>query len=301
MKNEERPQRNGLFYMLLAFILILLFYGYKKHQDYSKLQNVFVQEKKEMQNELDELIEDYKDLTVKRKDLSKRLVREMNKIITLRDSIKNLEKANYQLILKFRKRIKTLERENRYLFAKVDSLNIVTKFLEDKNLTITNELTKQKTENTELSKTNQKLQKNQQELESKVATAAIIKATLPTSIVMKERSSGKLTSTSRSSRADAFKTTFKLLENKVTTPGKKKIHVQILDKKNNVVANKGVATLKDGSQINFSDELIADYYNQDMDVLSLVLVNRDNINKGTYTINTYVDGYLTGKTSVKLR
>lgn len=292
--NNKRPPKNGLFYLLLAFILILIFYSYKKTQDHTKLQNVFVQEKRALQSELDELIEDYKDLTVKRKDLSKRLVREMNKIISLRDSVKNLKTTNFQLVLKYRKRIKTLERENRYLFAKVDSLNIVTKFLEDKNLTITTELTKQQTENSELSKTNK-------QLKSKVSVASIIRATLPSTKVMKERSSGKLTSTSRSSRADAFKTTFKLLENKVTTPGKKKIHIQILDEHKNVVANKGTTKLKDGSEIKFSDELIANYYNQEMDVLSLVLVNRDDINKGSYSVMAYVDGVWAGRTSVKLR
>lgn len=301
MTKKETPKKNALVYLLFAFILILVFYSFKKNQDYNKLQSIFFQERKEMQGELDELIEDYKDLTIKRKDLSKRLVREMNKIISLRDSVKTLKVANYHLISKYRKKIKTLERENRDLFAKIDSLNIVTKFLEDKNLTITNELTKQQSENTQLSKTNLKLKKKQKELATKVAVAGVIKTSLPNAVVMKERSSGKLTTTSRSSRADAFKTTFKLLENKVTIPGKKKIHIQILDKNKNVIASKGPANLKDGSQIMFSDELIADYFNQEIDVLSLVLVNRDDINRGVYTIKTYVDGVLTGKTSVKLR
>lgn len=298
---KTASQKNAIFFMLLTFIGILIFYGYKKNQDYQKLSSVFIEDKKEMQNELNEIIEDYENLNVEKKGLSKRLLREMNKIIALRDSIKELKDSNFNLIRKYRRRIRTLERENRDLFAKVDSLGVVNNYLKNNNLEIAKKLEDKETENQKLQGNNTVLKKEQDKLKSKLKIAEIVKTGPVNAIVMKERKSGKLTSTSRSSRADVFKVQFKLLSNKVTTPGKKKLYVQIVDTNNNIIAAKGKTNLVDGKELVFSDELTADYRNDEIDVLSLILVNRDDIHKGVYQINIFVEGRLTGTTSVKLR
>lgn len=47
---------------------------------------------------------------------------------------------------------------------------------------------------------------------------------------MKERSSGKLTSTSRSSRTDAFRINFDLLENPITSAGENAYTFKLLMK-----------------------------------------------------------------------
>ena len=39
----------------------------------------------------------------------------------------------------------------------------------------------------------------------------------------------------------------------------------------------------------------------DLSLVSLVLVNRDDINKGKYTISAFVDGVYSGATTVKLK
>lgn len=47
--------------------------------------------------------------------------------------------------------------------------------------------------------------------------------------------------------------------------------------------------------------MFANYDNNRLGVVSLILVNRDDIKKGTYTINAYVDGTFSARTQVKLR
>lgn len=294
-------KQNAFMYLIMAFMLLILMYAFKKNRDYNRLEDAFKQEQVELQNEFDELIDDYKDLSIKKKDLSNRLIKEINKIIALKDSVKNLKATNFSLIRKYRRRVASLERQNRTLFVKVDSLTLVNKNLKDENLATTVALTENKTQAKNLQKTNENLQKTNEELKEKVGIAGVIKTSPIKAIVMKERSSGKLTSTSRSSRADAFKVSFRLLENKVTTPGDKKIYVQIIDQNKNIIAPQGVTVLKDGNQIVYSQELIANYQNGSLDVLSLILVNRDDIHKGIYAINAYVDGHFTGTTAVKLR
>lgn len=293
---EETPKKkkNALVPLLICLLLISVFFGYKKTKDYNRLENVFRNEKLTLQSELDEIIEDYKTLSIKRKDLSKRLIKEINRIIVLRDSVNNLKASQFKLISRYRRKVKTLERQNKKLFFKVDSLSIANKTLLEEKTVVTQALDKKSSESQKLAEVNK-------ELQAKVAVAGIIKTSPISAIVMKERSSGKLTSTSRSSRADAFKVNFKLLKNDIATTGEKKIYLQITDQNKNVVALKGKTTLKNGEKVGYSHDLTADYNKKDLNILSLVLVNRDDINKGIYTISAFVDGNYSGATTVKLR
>lgn len=297
------PQkRKSILIVLLLFLsLFLTLYSFQKSSQYDTLQKVFQDEKADLEKELDEVIKDYTDVVVRKKRISKRLQIELNKMQNLRDSIKNLNVNNYNLIRKYRKRIASLERENKKLFIRVDSLNTANDQLAQDNL-IANEILKQKeTINVDLTKKYQKLEVKQKDLEAKVAIGGIIKTSPVKVIAMKERSSGKLTSTSRSSRTDAFKINFDLLENPITNTGEKSVYIQILDENKKVVAPKGITNLKDGGKIQYSDSVEVNYNNNRLSLVSLVLVNRDDINKGKYTVSTFIEGVFTGNTTLKLR
>lgn len=301
MSSKTHTKPNGFKYLIAALVILLIIYSFKLNSDYQKLEDAFSEQKVELQAELDEIIDDYKNINVKNKDLSQRLVHEINKIILLRDSIKNLKKSNYNLIVKYSRRIVKLERENRRLFIQVDSLNKQNYELLQENIVVKQQLDENNASQKTLLKRNKNLEKEQIKLKAKVDIAGIIKVNDVQAIAMKERSSGKLTSTSRSRRTDAFRVKFDLLPNPVTTPGKKEILIQILDEEKKVVASKGNKKIKDGSKVFFSDNIYAEYDNTRLGIVSLILVNRGDITKGMYTINAYVDGILSGKTQVKLR
>ncbi len=301
MSSKITIKPSGFKYLIAALVILLIVYSFKLNSDYQKLEDAFSEQKIELQAELDEIIEDYKNVNVKNKDLSQRLVKEINKIILLRDSIKNLEKSNYNLIVKYSRKIVKLERENRRLFIQVDSLNKQNYELLQENIVVKQQLNENTASNKNLMRKNISLQKRQAQLKAKVDFAGIIKVSNIIAEAMKERSSGKLTSTSRSRRTDAFRIKFDLLANPVTTAGKKEILIQILDEEKKVVASKGNKKVKDGSNVFFSDNMFANYDNNRLGVVSLILVNRDDIKKGTYTINAYVDGIFSAKTQVKLR
>lgn len=212
----------------------------------------------------------------------------------LRDSVAKLQGHNYNLIRRYRSKIASLERENRRLFIKIDSLSTANQALAQENV-ITNEILEQK------ETINTKLEEKNKILAEKVAIASKIDISPVKAIAMKERSSGKLTSTSRSSRCDAFKINFDLLENPVTESGKKMVYIQIIDEDKNVVTPKGKASLKNGNKILYSDSLAVNYDNNRLSLVSLILVNRDDINRGKYTISAFVDGRYSGNSTVKLR
>ncbi|WP_299676255.1 hypothetical protein [uncultured Tenacibaculum sp.] len=301
MSPKNRVKPNGFKYLIATLVILIVVYSFKLNSDYKKLEDAFSEQKIELQAELDEIIDDYKNINVKNKDLSQRLIKEINKIIILRDSIKNLKKSNYNLIVKYSRRIVKLERENRRLFIQVDSLNKQNYELLQENIVVKNELEEKNASQKTLTRKNNSLIKERKALKAKVDEAGIIKVNNISAFAMKERSSGKLTTTSRSRRTDAFKIKFDLEPNPITTPGKKEILIQILDENKNVIAAKGDKKIKSGETIVFSDNIFADYDNNQLGVVSLILVNRGDITKGLHTINTYVDGIFTGKTQVKLR
>nr|WP_299031528.1 hypothetical protein [uncultured Tenacibaculum sp.] len=286
--------KNTLIIILAILTLFLIFYSQKKSNENKILNNIFLEEKADLQQDLDEMIKDYTNVVVGKKRLADRLEIELTKMKSLRDSIKDLKSDNFNLIRKYRRRIATLERENKKLFIQIDSLNSANEALTQENV-IANEILQQK------DSVNENLVEKNKELEAKVAIGGIIKTSPVKAIAMKERSSGKLTTTSRSNRTDAFRINFDLLENPITSSGEKRVYIQITDENKNVIAPKGKLNLKSGVKIQYTDSLEVNYDNNRLSLVSLVLVNRDDIKKGTYTISTFIDGIYSGNTKIKLR
>ncbi|WCC44739.1 hypothetical protein PJW08_14315 [Tenacibaculum finnmarkense] len=79
------------------------------------------------------------------------------------------------------------------------------------------------------------------------------------------------------------------------------MYIQITDQNNNVIAPKGVTNLKNGANIQYTDAIDVNYNNDKLSLVSLILVNRDDINKGKYTISTFIDQLYLGATILNLR
>ncbi len=294
-------KNHGLVAFLLVLILAIGYLSYQNAEDYTKLRDVFELEKKELESELNTLIEDYEDVNYNKDEASLKLRTELNKIINLRDTIHNLKAIDYGLIRLYRKRIVNLVEENKKLFTQIDSLSVINTQLITKNDSVKNILEQKENINTKLKYKNRFLHQEKRVLSDKIATAEIIEISSIKAEAMKRKNSGRHTSTSRSSRTDAFKTEFKLLENDIIAPGPKPIYIQITDKNNNVISPVKEVRLKNNNKILCSDILMADYHNKQLSVISFIDVNRDSIHKGIYKIHVFVNGVYNSNTEVKLR
>lgn len=303
MKNENKSTKRLT--VLLAICVVSLgllsLHNYKSSRERSELEEILSQEKQNLQAELDEIIGDYTDIVVRKKNLSKRLRRELRKIVELRDSVKSLQRTNYASILQLRKRIVTLERENKLLFMQVDSLTKQNYELLQENCVAKKELDEKELFTEELTQKNIHLNRSRKRLAAKVAVASLVKSGPLKVLTLKERSSGKLSATSRSSKTDAFKVFFDLLENSLAKKGNKAIYIQIVGPNKKIIAGKGKIKLKNGTRITFSDAITVNYIRERMRIVSLILVNRADIIEGDYRINTFVDGVYTGKATVSLK
>lgn len=299
--NKSTTRLTVLLAVCVVCLGLLSLHNFKSSKQHSELEEILTQEKRNLQSELDEIIGDYTDIVVRKKNLSKRLRKELRKIVELRDSVKNLQRTNYASILKLRKRIVTLERENKMLFMQVDSLTQQNHELLQENCVAKKQLDEKELFAEELTQKNIHLNRSRKRLAAKVAIASLVKSGPLKVLPMKERSSGKLSVTSRASKTDAFKIFFDLLENALAKKGNKSIYIQIIGPNKKIVAKKGKIRLKNGTKITFSDAITANYIKEKMRIVSLILVNRDDIVEGNYRINTFVDGVYASKATISLK
>ncbi len=287
--------------VLVACVVLLSLYAFNKRNDYNALLREFTEEKQHLEAELDNISDSYRNISLKNKKLKTKVVLEINKIIALKDAVKKLKVENYAALRQYRKKLGLLREENQKLYSQVDSLAKINTELTTINKTYSVTLEEKTSIASSLEQKNVELKKINEDLLAKIEPATKIQISPVSAIAMKERNNGKLAETTKSSRADVFKVNFKLLENNLADSGEKLIHIQLKDNKDNVVAQKREVVLNNNEKIAISDELTAHYDKEDLEVLSLISIDKNTLEKGDYKINVFVDGKYNSSSVVTLR
>lgn len=287
-------------YSPILLLISLIVYSFKTHESQNKLDDEFRKEQKILQQELDQIVADYKKMTVKKKGLSRRIITSINKIIALKDSIKEIKKGNYDKLVKYGMKVTKLQRENRKLLLQADQLTKQNDSLQDQNNEVKKILRAHKKTQDDLSKENVELANKEKELRDKISPATKVKIGNVSINAFKERNNGKYTSTSRSSKTDAFKVKFELLENELADAGMKDVVIQILDKNNEVILSDKNAG-GSGEGMAYNDYIKVNYENQKLGVVSLISVERYSLAKGDYKVAVYIDNEIAGNGKISLR
>lgn len=292
MVSDRKSQ--SIITFLLLLMLIIAFLAYQNHVSYTKLKSAFIDEKQEIEAELDRMIIDYDEALTQKTKASVKLKIERKRVIRLRDTVKNLQENSYNLLRKFRKRISFLEAQNKELFVKVDSLNNVNTHLRDENLVVKKELSKKTLLTKKLSDYSNDLEHSKKDLENTIAKAKVLEIKNFNVIPMRKRNNGKYTSTLRRRRIEAFKISLDIEKNELAEIGKRKVYIQVIDTDKNVVSVDGHTTLKDDSQIAYTDVFTTNYQKKEVALVSFVEIEKGKVKKGKYTINAYLEGKLVG-------
>lgn len=290
----KRFLNKGVIAFLLLLVIGIGYLAYQNTMDFLSLKNAFDTEKKELELELDNVIHDYQIAINENQDYSIKLGEKLKEVEMLKDTIQRLKTSNYNLLRIYRKKISRLEKENKRLLNKLDSLRVLNIELFNENDSVKQALSKEEI-------LNLTLVKNNEVLEKKVAFAEVIDIDKLVLNAMKKRSSGKLTTTYRARRANAIKVQFDLLENNVIDKGIKPIYVQLLNSKGDVISGKEEVTLTNGTIITYSDTINADYYNDRLSVTSLIDIIPGSLQTGTYTVKIYVNKVFTKEAIIKLK
>jgi cell division septum initiation protein DivIVA len=287
-------------YSPIVLLIALVVYSFKTHESQNRLDDEFRKEKLILQQELDQIVADYKKMSVKKKGLSRRIITSINKIIALKDSIKEIKKGNYELLLKYSVKAAKLERENRALLQKADNLHQKNEKLQEENSAVKRKLRAHKKSQESLVKMNEQLEEEEKALKEKIGAVANVQIGNIAIFSYKERNNGKYTSTSRSNKTDAFKIKFDLLANELAEVGVRDILIQILDKENNVIlSEKNTGEMNDSMPYN--DFIKVNYENQKIGVVSLISVDRYQMQKGDYKVVVYIDDTKAGEGKISLR
>lgn len=287
-------KNKGLIAFLLSLVILIGLLAYQNSRDFSMLKSAFDSEKLELEKELDGLIERYQNAISDNNEYSLKIEEQLNKTISLRDTVRELKTSNYKLLRFYKKRISILEAENNKLLHKLDSLHTLNQRLFNENDSVREVLT-------EKEELNSKLNYNNKILEKKIESAEVLDVSNIFFEAMKKRGSGKLTTTSRSSKTDAFSIKFDLMENKIIEKGNVPIHIQLINPENEVIYVKGRTKLKSGKKIIYTDTIDADYYNKQLSAMSLIEVDKDKMKEGFYKVKIYVNNIFTKESTIKLK
>ncbi len=303
MENEagQAPKKNSnVIYFLIVVVLALLatdVYLYlQKNKSDTKIvyQN---DEKTRLQTELDSLENQVEQVNASKTKLS---VVMQAKNDSLQSKIKYLRKqlAKGKLTQAELNQAQEDVKQLRYFVTKytadIDSLK-------KQNVSLT---TERDTLKTNLATVNEKattLQKQNQDLDTKVKIASAIKLATSDVVAYKVKGSGKEVEVKRASPAKKIKINFTIAGNSVAEKGMHDIFVRIIDPTGNLITGTDSGTFNaDGQDLQSTYKTSIDF----KDDGSGYVIDWDNpspFQKGTYTVILYADGYTMGKTSFMLK
>ncbi|QKJ32375.1 hypothetical protein HQ865_22305 [Mucilaginibacter mali] len=166
--------------------------------------------------------------------------------------------------------------------------------------------TERDTLKTNLATVNEKatnLEKQNQDLNTKVQAASALKIGAANVVAYKVRGSGKEVDVTRASPAKKIKINFTVASNPVAAKANHDIYIRILDPTGNLITTSDTVTFPaDGQDLQSTYRTSIDYKDDGAQyVIDWVSQSDPAFVKGTYTVILYSDGYTMGKTSFTLK
>lgn len=294
MEENKKSNTNLIIIALAVLLLGALAYTFYTNTEHKKLTDAIEVEKLEIEQNLDSMIVRYEDAIAQKTSMSDELIIERDRIIALRDSIKDLKVVNYSMLRRYKGEISKLEVSNKKLFLLNESLTssnqLLTTNLDSAKVVITRQIAK-----------NDTLTTQNLTLAQKVAIGSELKISTAKVIAMKERSSGKLVETTRANNTDALRINLTIVKNEIAEKGDRQVYIQIVNAQGKTMSPKGEFTLYNNTQVSYSDLSMVNYMNEAIDLISLVEVNRDLLKAGVYTVNIYIENKFVGATKITLK
>jgi peptidoglycan hydrolase CwlO-like protein len=303
MENQtgQAPKKNSnVIYFLIVVVLALLatdVYLYlQKNKSDTKIvyQN---DEKTKLQTELDSLEAQIEQVNAGKEKLSKEM---QAKNDSLQAKIKYLRgqlakgKLTVAELAKAQEDVKQL----RYFVTKYTA---DIEELKKQNVSLTNERDTLKTNLATVSQKATTLEKQNQDLDTKVKVGSAIKLATSDVVAYKIKGSGKEVDTKRSSVAKKIKINFTVASNDIAQKGMHDIFIRVIDPTGNLITQTDSGPFNaDGQDLQFTYKTSIEFKN-DGSNYTIDWVNPTAFQKGDYTVLLYADGYTMGKTAFSLK
>ncbi len=271
--------------ILAAALIFLVVMYFSQKNKMVEMETVLTQEKDSLANELKLMVVAYDTMKTNNDTLNANLEKEKNRIIKLL----SINASNTQLIKKYRSEITTMREIMKSYIVQIDSLNSRNKILVDENTQFRQEIVKAQN-------TNVLLEKEKEELTTKVVTASVIQAKNLTAAALNR----KRKETNRINLMESLRVCFTLRENAIAQAGQKEVFMRVI-RPDSLVITASPDNLFDykGNKIIYSEKRTADYMNQDLE-MCIFLTNTGDFIIGNYSIELYLEDNIIGRTTFML-
>ncbi|MDT0607382.1 hypothetical protein [Croceitalea rosinachiae] len=281
----ETKSNNGLKVIagLLGVILLgTIIYTVSLYQDKKKTTDALTQEKELVVEDLNSLKSEYDKAILESNATNEELVAARDNIAKYLDSVQVM-KADIASLSRYRRQVSVLKAEREELLKQVDSLTQSNSMLAMQRDSTFTELEKQTVFNDSLVVSNT-------QLADAVERGAALNLSNQSIDAVKERSSGKLVSTSRAKATDKFKVCFTVADNVIAEAGDREFFIEVLDPQGNTLGEGMTTTNENGGSISYTKGTSFYYENSSLDVCDYINKPAGDFQKGNYMVNVYDDG-----------
>ena len=278
----ETKSNNGLKVIagLLGVILLgTIIYTVSLYQDKQKTTADLTKEKELVVEDLNSLKSEYDKAILESNATNEELVSARDNIAKYIDSVKTM-KADISSLSRYRRQVSILKEEREQLLRRVDSLTQSNSLLAMQRDSTFVELEKQTVFNDSLVVQNT-------QLADAVERGSALNLSKFSVDAVKERTSGKLVSTSRANRTDKFKICFTIADNVIAEAGDREFYVEVLDPQGNVLGGSYSKSNDSGASVTYSKGTNFYYENKSLDVCDYVNKPAGDFQKGNYMVNVY--------------
>lgn len=280
----ETKNNNGLKVLaaLLGVVLIAtIIYTVSLYQDKQKTEKDLTAEKELVVEDLNSLKSEYDKAILESNATNEELVSARDNIARYIDSVKTM-KADISSLSRYRSQVGVLKAERAKLIKQVDSLQRSNTAIAMQRDSTYVELEKQTVFNDSLVVQNTSLAQA-------VERGSALNLSKINVDAVRERNSGKLTSTTRARSTDRFKICFTIADNVIADAGDREFYLEALDPQGNVVGQGMSKTNDNGASITYSKSTSFYYENKSLDICDYLNKPAGDFQKGQYMVNVYDD------------
>jgi hypothetical protein len=281
----EQKNNNGLKVIagLLGVILLgTIIYTVSLYQDKKKTETALTEEKELVVEDLNSLKSEYDKAILESNATNEELVAARDNIAKYIDSVKSM-KSDIATLSRYRRQVSILKKEREALLKQVDSLKESNSLIAMQRDSTFAELEKQTVFNDSLVVQNT-------QLADAVERGSALNLTKFTVDAVRERSSGKLVSTSRAGRTDKLKVCFTVADNVIAEAGDREFYIEVLDPQGNVMGGGATKSMEEGATVSYTKGTNFYYENATLDVCDYISNYSGEFQKGNYMVNVYDDG-----------
>ena len=281
---------------VLALIIIgLSFWLISLKGDLNTLENEKEQQRADFQAEVDSLVRVHNELKANYGELSSQLAEKDSIIMADAEEIKRLLETQWDYN-RIKKKVTELQAISQGYIRQLDSLYVVNEQLVAENERIREEVQEER-------KQNRNLQRQKEELTSKVNMAAVLRIYNLSADAVRFKGGSQETETDKAGRTERIRVTFTVGQNDLVESGTKTFYMRIADPS---IISKGMgdeyAFTYQGELLQYTEKILVNYDNREKDVRAYYIKpSGKEMQPGYYFVDIYDENNLVGQTSFSLR